>query len=149
MNTAKVELARPPLMLTRLPIYYGWVNLTVAALAMVGTLPGRTQGLGLITESLLKDLQIDRVLFAQINLWATLVGALFCFGIGCAGNEWRARCVFSGSTDYADPRFRAKRAVSCQHHDGRTMVCAAAEPGDGRLLHRHEHRLYDRLSSRR
>lgn len=82
MNSAKVELARPPLMLTRLPIYYGWVNLTVAALAMVGTLPGRTQGLGLITESLLKDLQIDRVLFAQINLWATLVGALFCFGIG-------------------------------------------------------------------
>lgn len=82
MITAKVELARPPLMLARLPIYYGWVNLTVAALAMVGTLPGRTQGLGLITESLLKDLQIDRVLFAQINLWATLIGALFCFGIG-------------------------------------------------------------------
>lgn len=82
MNSAKVELARPPIMLTRLPIYYGWVNLTVAALAMVGTLPGRTQGLGLITESLLKDLQIDRVLFAQINLWATLIGALFCFGIG-------------------------------------------------------------------
>lgn len=82
MITAKVELARPPLMLARLPIYYGWVNLTVAALAMVGTLPGRTQGLGLITESLLKDLQIDRVLFAQINLWATLIGAPFCFGIG-------------------------------------------------------------------
>src|SRR5215212_2924157 len=82
MNSAKVELARPPLVLMRLPIYYGWVNLTVAALAMVGTLPGRTQGLGLITESLLKDLQIDRVLFAQINLWATLAGALFCFGIG-------------------------------------------------------------------
>jgi MFS family permease len=82
MDSAKVELARPPIVLTRLPIYYGWVNLAVAALAMVGTLPGRTQGLGLITESLLKDLQIDRVLFAQINLWATLIGALFCFGIG-------------------------------------------------------------------
>ena len=27
--------------------YYGWVVLGVAALAMVGTLPGRTQGLGL------------------------------------------------------------------------------------------------------
>jgi MFS family permease len=38
--------------------------------------------LGLITESLLKDLQIDRVAFAQINLWATLIGAIFCFGIG-------------------------------------------------------------------
>ena len=82
MNAAKAELVRPPVLLARLPMYYGWVNLTVAALAMVGTLPGRTQGLGLITESLLKDLQIDRVLFAQINLWATLIGALFCFGIG-------------------------------------------------------------------
>ena len=62
--------------------YYGWVVLGVAALAMVGTLPGRTQGLGLITEPLLRDLGISRVAFAQINLVATLVGALFCIGIG-------------------------------------------------------------------
>lgn len=82
MNSLKAELARPPIGVARLPIYYGWVNLMIAALAMVGTLPGRTQGLGLITESLLKDLQIDRVSFAQINLWATLIGALFCFGVG-------------------------------------------------------------------
>ena len=34
-------------------IYYGWIVLGVAALAMVGTLPGRTQGLGLVTEPLL------------------------------------------------------------------------------------------------
>ena len=49
---------------------------------MVGTLPGRTQGLGLITEPLLRDLQIDRVHFARINLWATLIGALFSVGVG-------------------------------------------------------------------
>ena len=36
--------------------YYGWTVLIVAAAAMVGTLPGRTQGLGLITEPLLADL---------------------------------------------------------------------------------------------
>ena len=40
-------------------IYYGWVVLGVAALAMVGTLPGRTQGLGLITEPLLADLGVE------------------------------------------------------------------------------------------
>ena len=28
-----------------LPFYYGWVHVFIAALAMVGTLPGRTQGL--------------------------------------------------------------------------------------------------------
>ena len=54
----------------------------MAALAMVGTLPGRTQGLGLITEPLLRDLALSRMTYAQINLAATLVGALFCFGIG-------------------------------------------------------------------
>src|SRR5262245_57386813 len=49
---------------------------------MLGTLPGRTQGLGLITEPLLRDLNISRVTFAQMNLVATLVGGLFCLGIG-------------------------------------------------------------------
>lgn len=95
MNIAKAELVRPPVLLARLPFYYGWVNLTVAALAMVGTLPGRTQGLGLITESLLRDLQIDRVAFAQINLWATLVGALFCFGIGRLIDRVGSRAVLT------------------------------------------------------
>jgi predicted MFS family arabinose efflux permease len=79
MNSASPELRRSTV---TLPFYYGWVSVAIAALAMVGTLPGRTQGLGLITESLLADLQIDRVVFARINLWATLIGALFCLGIG-------------------------------------------------------------------
>jgi MFS family permease len=78
-----------------LPFYYGWFNLAVAALAMVGTLPGRTQGLGLITESLLADLQIDRVLFAQINLWATLIGALFCIGVGRLIDKFGSRILLS------------------------------------------------------
>ncbi|MGA9769650.1 MAG: MFS transporter [Blastocatellia bacterium] len=78
----------------RLPFYYGWINVAVAA-AMVGTLPGRTQGLGLITEPLLKDLQIDRVLFAQINLWATLIGALFCLGVGRLIDRFGSRAVLT------------------------------------------------------
>ena len=82
MDTLQAESNHPLPRLARLPLYYGWVHVALAALAMVGTLPGRTQGLGLITEALLKDLQVDRVTFAQINLWATLIGALFCIGIG-------------------------------------------------------------------
>ena len=66
---------------TRTP-FYGWVVLGVAAVAMVGTLPGRTQGLGLITEPLLADLKIGRVDYAQLNLWATLVGTAGAFGVG-------------------------------------------------------------------
>ncbi len=54
----------------------------LAAAAMVGTLPGRTQGLGLVTEPLLADLGIGRVDYAQLNLWATLIGSVFAIGIG-------------------------------------------------------------------
>jgi MFS family permease len=54
----------------------------VAAFIMVATLPGRTQGLGLITEPMLRDLHLDRVTYASINLWATLVGAAICLPIG-------------------------------------------------------------------
>lgn len=61
---------------------------------MTATLPGRTHGLGLITKSLLEDLQIPEPTFAQINLWSSLVGAAFAaptgyivdrFGVRLAG----------------------------------------------------------------
>ena len=60
----------------------GWINVAVAAVIMLATLPGRTQGLGLITEPMLRDLQLDRVTYASINLWATLLGAAICLPIG-------------------------------------------------------------------
>lgn len=92
MNTGiRRQLVGP----TAFPFYYGWVNVLVAALAMVGTLPGRTQGLGLITEPLLADLQIDRVAFARINLWATLVGALFALGVGRLIDRFGSRVVLT------------------------------------------------------
>ena len=82
MDSSSSVICRLAISPARIPFYYGWVNLTVAALAMVGTLPGRTQGLGLIAESLMRDLQIDRVFFAQINFWGALTGSLFCLGVG-------------------------------------------------------------------
>jgi MFS family permease len=63
-------------------IRFGWVNVVVAAVVMLATLPGRTQGLGLITEPLLADLRLDRIAYANINLWATLIGAAICLPIG-------------------------------------------------------------------
>jgi MFS family permease len=85
----------PASVLARMPFYYGWIILGLAALAMVGTLPGRTQGLGLITESLLQDLNLDRVTFAQMNLWATLLGSLFCLGIGRLMDQPGSRVVLT------------------------------------------------------
>ena len=95
MMDALTASRKSPGALARLPFYYGWVILCVAALAMVATLPGRTQGLGLITESVLKDLRIDRVLFAQMNLWATLLGSLCCLLIGRMLDQLGNRVVLS------------------------------------------------------
>jgi len=77
-------------------VYYGWIVLFVAAAAMVGTLPGRTQGLGLVTEPLMADLGLGRVQYAQLNLWATLIGSLFAIGIGRFIDRLGARVVLTG-----------------------------------------------------
>jgi MFS family permease len=75
--------------------HYGWVNLVLAALAMVATLPGRTQGLGLVTEPLLADWGMDRVLFATVNFWATLFGAVMCLPVGRTTDRWGPRLVIT------------------------------------------------------
>jgi len=75
--------------------YYGWTNLGIAALAMVATLPGRTQGLGLVTEPLIADLGIDRVTWAGINFWATLIGAAFCIPCGRLLDRFGSRVVIT------------------------------------------------------
>jgi MFS family permease len=69
--------------------------LGMAALAMVSTLPGRTQGLGLITEPLLRSLSIDRVSYAELNFWATIIGATFCLPCGRLTDRVGARSVLT------------------------------------------------------
>jgi MFS family permease len=76
-------------------VNYRWVMLLLAAAAMVGTLPGRTQGLGLVTEPLIADLGIGRVEYAQLNLWATLIGSVFAIGIGRFIDRLGARIVLT------------------------------------------------------
>lgn len=95
MTSRVGALPKVPGLIARVPFYYGWVVMVVAAAAMVGTLPGRTQGLGLITEPLLRDLQIDRVAFAQMNLWATLLGSLFCLGVGRLQDQLGSRTILA------------------------------------------------------
>lgn len=70
-----------------------WVHVSVAALAMVLTLPGRTHGLGLVTEPLLTDLALEKVPFAALNFWATIIGAAFCVPVGWAIDRLGVRAV--------------------------------------------------------
>jgi MFS family permease len=81
-RASQSALASPPIEAAGRSGVIIWVNVVLAALLMAATLPGRTQGLGLITEPLLRDLGLDRVVYADINLWATLIGAAFCLPAG-------------------------------------------------------------------
>ena len=62
---------------------------------MVGTLPGRTQGLGLITEPLLADLQLDRVSYATLNFWATILGSAGAIGVGRLIDRYGGQAVLT------------------------------------------------------
>ncbi len=62
---------------------------------MVATLPGRTQGLGLITEPLLRDLKLSRVDFGLMNLWATLIGSMFGLACGPLIDRFGARIILT------------------------------------------------------
>jgi MFS family permease len=75
--------------------YYGWLIVPLAAAAMVGTLPGRTHGLGLITDSLLRELRLSPIEYGRINLWATLIGAAFCLPCGWMVDRLGARIVLT------------------------------------------------------
>jgi MFS family permease len=83
-----------------LPFYYGWVIVVISALAMLATLPGRTHGLGMITERLLQDprLDLDRVQFGEMNFWATILGAVFCLPCGKLLDRFGTRLTLTAVT---------------------------------------------------
>ena len=135
----------------------GWINVVVGAVIMLATLPGRTQGLGLITEPMLGDLRLDRVAYASINLWATLLGAAICLPIGRVFDRlglrmttvvitlllavvvWTMSQIAGGTLALfllvlATARPGPERAFRLQHHRGRQVVRSQRRRRHGRLL---------------
>src|SRR5262245_12328537 len=98
MSDSAATLEESPSRARLLPFYYGWVNVVVASLAMTATLPGRTHGLGLVTEPLLADLQLEQVWFARINLVSALAGALFALPAGWLIDRLGVRSMLSAIT---------------------------------------------------
>src|SRR5262249_58570705 len=94
MSSSTVQAESPPIPGRSRAAAYAYAG--VAAAAMVCTLPGRTHGLGLITEPLLADLALDRVPMAAINFWGTLIGATFCFPVGWVIDRIGTRWVLAG-----------------------------------------------------
>lgn len=81
--------------------YTDFIVVLIGAIAMTATYPGRTHGLGMVTEPLLKDFQLStddgRVLFATINFWATLIGSVFCIPIGWLFDRFDRRWVLAAN----------------------------------------------------
>jgi MFS family permease len=77
---------------------YRWVHVALAALAMVATLPGRTHGLGLFTEPIRSTFALDQDSYGTLNMWATLIGGLFCFPCGWLLDCLGTRLVLTGIT---------------------------------------------------
>jgi MFS family permease len=82
--------------LARLPFYYGWAQVGVAALAMTATLPGRSSGLGLIKSPLQDSLGIDSLRFDTFNFLAIILGAAFCWPVGWLLDHLGARAALTG-----------------------------------------------------
>ena len=95
---AEVQRTRMPAWPARLPFYYGWVSVVVAATAMSATLPGRTHGLGMITKPLTADatLGVNELLFSGLNFWAVLIGSALCLPVGRRIDRLGARPVLVG-----------------------------------------------------
>jgi MFS family permease len=94
---AEVETTPPsrPPWPARLPFYYGWINVVVAAVAMSATLPGRTYGLGLVKEPLRADLGIGDLRFNWLNGWAIVLGALLVPPVGWLIDRHGTRCTLA------------------------------------------------------
>jgi len=93
-TTATVPVGRPGLA-ARLPFYYGWVSVGLAAVAMSATLPGRTYGLGLIKEPLRAELGIGDLRFNVLNFWAIILGSAVVLPAGWLIDRLGARAVLA------------------------------------------------------
>jgi MFS family permease len=82
MSCAAPDITRRAGWEARLPFYYGWAMVGLAAVAMSATLPGRTYGLGLIKEPLRGSLGIGDLRFNVLNFWAIILGAAVVMPVG-------------------------------------------------------------------
>jgi MFS family permease len=87
----------PRSLAARLPVYYGWVMVLLAACAMVGTMPGRTNYLGVISKPLTEDpaLDVSEPAFSRLNFWAVLIGAGLCLPVGWLIDRFGVRAALA------------------------------------------------------
>ncbi len=101
MTTTTPEADAPPKSVASRFVNYGWATIAIGAIAMAATYPGRTHGLGMVTEPLLNDLGLadpdGRVFYSTLNLWGTLIGALFCLPVGWLFDRFDRRGILAAN----------------------------------------------------
>ena len=102
------------------------VAMVMAAFAMTATLPGRTHGLGLITQPLTNDpsLGIGSVLFSTLNFWAIILGSAICLPIAMMRLESVNRNARS-LAGTAGQSMRTCKASKCESLSLRDALLAA------------------------
>jgi MFS family permease len=78
--------------------YTGWLMVPLAALAMVGTMPGRTNFLGVVSQPLIADpaFQLTDRGFSHLNLLAVLLGSVLVLPVGWLIDRLGVRVVLGG-----------------------------------------------------
>ena len=78
-------------------MYYGWVMVVLAAAAMVGTMPGRTNFLGVLSKPLTEDptLGLTDAGFGRLNFSAVLLGSALCLPVGWLVDRFGVRVMLT------------------------------------------------------
>ena len=65
-------------LVSKSPIFYGWIIMLVGTLGMIMSSPGQTYVVSIFIEPFIADLGISRSLVSTLYTLGTLVGSLFC-----------------------------------------------------------------------
>src|SRR5688500_3132758 len=82
----------------RLPVYYGWLMLVLAAVARAATLPRRPISRERRSEPVVADpaFGLDAAGLSELNSWAVVLGAVLCLPVGWLIDKVGVRLVLAG-----------------------------------------------------
>jgi sugar phosphate permease len=76
MNAASSSMPKSSRLISRLPLFYGWVIMVVGTIGMIMTSPGQTYAVSIFIERFINDLGISRTTVSTLYTAGTLMGSL-------------------------------------------------------------------------
>ena len=75
-DTTGARALRKSVLVTRSPVFYGWIILVAAGIGRILTSPGQTYTVSIFIDHLMQDLDLSRSLVSALYLVGTLSGSL-------------------------------------------------------------------------